>query len=80
MPAFVDTGLNLAHVDDVAQGHLLAFAKGRRGERYILGGEDMTLAAILAEIARLTGRRPPKLRLPRAPLARRGRTKKPSSL
>ena len=68
MPAFVDTGLNLVHVDDVAQGHLQAFDRGQPGERYILGGENMSLAAILAEIARLTGRRAPKIRLPRAPL------------
>ncbi|WP_376087564.1 hopanoid-associated sugar epimerase [Roseomonas sp. CCTCC AB2023176] len=68
IPAFVDTGLNLAHVDDIAEGHLLALERGRIGERYILGGEDMTLRAILAEIARLTGRRPPTITLPRAPL------------
>jgi len=64
MPAFVDTGLNVVHVDDVAEGHWLAFEKGTIGERYILGGEDMALADILAEIARLTGRRPPAMRLP----------------
>ena len=66
MPAFVDTGLNIVHVDDVASGHLLAFDQGRIGERYILGGENMTLAAILAEIAGLVGRKPPTVRLPRA--------------
>ena len=59
MPAYVDTGLNLVHVDDVAAGHLLAFERGRIGERYILGGQDLTLGAILALIAGLTGRRPP---------------------
>lgn len=64
MPAYVDTGLNVAHVDDVATGHLLARAKGRIGERYVLGGEDMSLSQILTEIARLTGRRPPMVRLP----------------
>ena len=64
MPAFVDTGLNLVHVDDVAEGHLQAFDRGRSGERYVLGGSDMTLAEILAAIARLTGRRPPKLKIP----------------
>src|ERR1700712_1913078 len=53
MPAFVDTGLNLVHVDDVAHGHLLALEKGRVGENYILGGADMTLQAMLAELARL---------------------------
>jgi dihydroflavonol-4-reductase len=64
MPAFVDTGLNLAHVDDIATGHLLAFEHGRIGERYVLGGEDLTLAEILRAIAGLTGRKPPTLRLP----------------
>jgi dihydroflavonol-4-reductase len=64
MPAYVDTGLNIVHVDDVATGHLLAYQRGTSGERYILGGEDMTLQAILGEIARSVGRRPPRLRLP----------------
>jgi dihydroflavonol-4-reductase len=64
MPAYVDTGLNIVHVDDVAAGHLLAFERGHTGERYILGGEDMSLRTILAEIARLTGRKPPRIRLP----------------
>ncbi len=63
-PAYVDTGLNIAHVDDVAAGHLLAFHRGRIGERYILGGEDMTLRQILTLIAQLVGRRPPRIRLP----------------
>jgi len=66
MPAYVDTGLNIVHVDDVAAGHLLAFHRGRVGERYILGGEDMTLKEILAHIARLAGRKPPRVRLPYA--------------
>lgn len=66
MPAFVDTGLNLVHVDDVAQGHLAALARGRIGERYILGGQDATLAEMLAAIAGLVGRAPPRVRLPRA--------------
>ncbi len=64
MPAFVDTGLNLVHVDDVAAGHLLAFEHGQIGARYILGGEDMSLRDILAEIAALTGRKPPRVQLP----------------
>ena len=64
MPAYVDTGLNIVHVDDVAHGHWLALEKGAPGERYILGQEDMTLKAILAEVAILTGRRPPLIRLP----------------
>ena len=65
-PAYVDTGLNIVHVDDVAAGHLLAFHRGRIGERYILGGEDMTLRQILTLIAQLVGRRPPRIRLPHA--------------
>lgn len=64
MPAFVDTGLNIVHVDDVAAGHLQAFEKGRIGERYILGGEDMSLSEILGQIARLMERRPPRVKLP----------------
>lgn len=68
MPAFVDTGLNLVHVDDVAEGHFLALEKGRTGENYILGGEDVSLAQMLADIASLAGRKAPKVRLPRAPL------------
>src|SRR4051812_24507178 len=68
IPAFVATGLNLVHVDDVAAGHLLAFEHGRIGERYILGGDNLTLAEMLAEIARLASRPPPRVRLPTAPL------------
>ncbi|KAF0138837.1 MAG: dihydroflavonol-4-reductase [Rhodospirillaceae bacterium] len=64
VPAYVETGLNIVHVDDVAAGHLLAWRRGRIGERYILGGENVTLRDILAIIANLTGRRPPRLRLP----------------
>lgn len=66
MPAYVDTGLNIVHVDDVAAGHLLAFHRGRVGERYILGGEDMTLQQILVYIAAHVGRKPPRIRLPYA--------------
>lgn len=68
MPAFVDSGLNLVHVDDVARGHLLALERGRIGERYVLGGHDVSLADMLGVIAGLTGRRAPALRVPRAPL------------
>ena len=68
VPAFVDTGLNLVHVDDVAAGHLLAMDRGRVGERYILGGQDVTLREMLAAIAELTGRKPPTVALPRGPL------------
>jgi dihydroflavonol-4-reductase len=64
MPAYVDTGLNLVHVEDVARGHLLAFERGRTGERYILGGCNMTLKEILQELAGLTGRRAPRVCLP----------------
>ena len=65
MPAFVDTGLNLVHVDDVAAGHLAALERGRIGERYILGGQNVALGDMLADIALLVHRRPPRLRLPR---------------
>ena len=66
MPAFVDTGLNIVHVDDVAAGHLQAFDRGQLGQRYILGGENLSLAQILAEIAAIVGRKPPTIKLPRA--------------
>ena len=68
IPAYLETGLNLVHVDDVAEGHLLALDKGRLGETYILGGQDVELGCMLADIAALTGRVPPTLALPRAPL------------
>lgn len=68
IPAYVESGLNLVHVDDVAAGHLAAFDHGRIGERYILGGQDVSLGAMLAEIARLCGRRAPTIRIPRTPL------------
>lgn len=68
IPAFVDTGLNVAHVDDVADGHLLAFEGGVIGRRYILGGEDLALRAILTLVARLCGRKPPSMELPRRAL------------
>ncbi len=64
MPAYVDTGLNLVHVDDVAKGHLLAFERGLIGERYILGGRNMTLQEILKEMATITGIPAPRFRLP----------------
>jgi dihydroflavonol-4-reductase len=66
MPGFVDTGLNIAHVDDVAVGHLLAAREGQIGRRYILGGDNLSLKEILVEVARLTGRRPPPLKIPHA--------------
>ena len=64
MPAFVDTGLNVVHVDDVAAGHVLAETRGEIGQRYILGGENLMLAEILRRIAGIAGRKPPSLRLP----------------
>ena len=64
MPAYVDTGLNLVHVDDVAEGHLAALKRGVAGERYILGGQNIRLREMLVEIARQTGRRPPRVKLP----------------
>ncbi|MEZ5931857.1 MAG: NAD-dependent epimerase/dehydratase family protein [Alphaproteobacteria bacterium] len=88
LPAYVDTGLNVVHVDDVADGHLLAFLRGRIGERYILGGENLPLDAIVKAAARAAGVRPPFLKLPILPLMpiafateaiwrRRGRTDEP---
>jgi dihydroflavonol-4-reductase len=68
MPAFVETGLNLAHVDDIAAGHLAALDRGGIGERYILGGDNVFLADMLGDIARLVGRRPPTVKLPRTML------------
>jgi dihydroflavonol-4-reductase len=68
IPAFVDTGLNLVHVDDVAEGHLLALERGRIGQRYILGGEDVKLREMLGAIARMVDRKPPTIQLPRWPL------------
>jgi dihydroflavonol-4-reductase len=64
MPGYVDTGLNIVHVDDVAAGHLAATETGRIGERYILGGENMSLERILAEVAQLVGTRAPRVRVP----------------
>src|SRR5580658_7385856 len=64
MPAYVDTGLNVVAVEDVAAGHLLAPEKGRVGERYILGARNMTLKQILDALAAITGRRAPRLKLP----------------
>ena len=66
MPAYVDTGLNLAAVEDIAAGHLLAAEKGRIGERYLLGGRNMTLKEILDALAAITGKRSPRVRLPHA--------------
>lgn len=65
MPAYVDTGLNLVHVDDVAKGHVAALERGKIGEHYILGGQNATLQRMLRDIANLVGRAPPRLPLPR---------------
>ncbi len=64
MPAYVDTGLNIVHVDDVAEGHMLAMERGKVGERYILGGENLTLSEILGRIAAIAGIKAPRVRLP----------------
>lgn len=63
-PAYVDTGMNIVHVDDVAAGHVLALERGRLGEKYILGGENLTLREVLTLVAQVAGRRPPSIRLP----------------
>ena len=68
MPAYVDTGLNVVHVDDVAAGHVLALERGRVGECYILGGTDMDMASLLALVAEVAGRKPPRVKLPIAAL------------
>lgn len=68
MPAYVDTGLNIVHVDDVALGHWLAYERGTIGERYILGGENLSLQTIFTRIAAIAGCAPPRIRLPRLPL------------
>ncbi len=68
MPAYVETGLNIVHVDDVAEGHALALERGAIGERYILGGEDFALGDLFALVSEVAGRKPPRLKLPLAPL------------
>lgn len=66
IPAYVDTGLNIAHVDDIAMGHVLAYRRGKSGRCYVLGGADMTLEQILTQIAEIVGRKAPTIRLPHA--------------
>ncbi|PPQ32492.1 hopanoid-associated sugar epimerase [Rhodopila globiformis] len=68
MPAYIDTGLNIVHVDDVAEGHVLAMEKGTVGQRYVLGGENLPLKDILALVAEIAHRRPPFIRLPETAL------------
>jgi dihydroflavonol-4-reductase len=63
-PAYVDTGLNLVDVREVARGHVAAWQKGKPGERYILGGENLTLKQILDRLAAITGLKAPQVRLP----------------
>jgi len=63
MPAYLDTGLNIVHADDVAEGHVLALERGRIGERYILGGENLHLERLLRLVAEIVGHRRPWLRL-----------------
>ena len=65
-PAYVDTGLNLVDVGECARGHVMAAEKGRRGERYILGGEDLTLKQILDRLAAITELPSPRVKLPYA--------------
>ena len=68
MPAYLETGLNLVHVRDVAKGHLLAAERGRIGEKYILGHRNMSLSEILHLLAEISGRPAPKVRLPYLPV------------
>jgi len=68
MPAYLETGLNIVHVRDVARGHLLAEAQGRVGEKYILGNENLSLSAILKLLAEISGRRAPWVKLPYWPI------------
>jgi dihydroflavonol-4-reductase len=65
IPAYIDTGLNVVHVDDVATGHVLALERGRIGERYVLGSENLSLVQLLTIVAEEAGKKPPRLRLPR---------------
>jgi dihydroflavonol-4-reductase len=66
MPAYIDTGLNIVDARDCARGHILAFERGRVGERYILGSENLTLAEILFKLAKITGRKAPTTQIPYA--------------
>ena len=68
MPAYVECGLNIVHVDDVAEGHALALERGRIGEKYILGGQDFSLGEVFAMAARAGGKKPPRVKLPVWPL------------
>jgi len=68
MPAYLNTGLNLVHVQDVAAGHLLAFDRGKIGEKYILGNTNLTLAEIFQRLERISGVKAPRVRLPHRPI------------
>ena len=68
IPAYVETGLNVVHVDDVGLGHVLALEQGRIGAGYVLGGENLSLARLLGMVATQVGRKPPRIRLPVGPL------------
>lgn len=68
MPAYVDTGLNFIHVGDVAVGHLIAYHRGRVGEKYILGAHNVTLRDFFMTLSKITGLPAPKVRLPLAPI------------
>jgi dihydroflavonol-4-reductase len=68
MPAYLDTGLNIIDVEDCARGHLLAAEKGRIGEKYILGNENLTLQGIFAKLGRITDLEPPRVKLPYTPI------------
>ncbi len=65
MPAYIETGMNIIDVDDVATGHLLAMEKGRQGERYILGSKNLLLREVFEILSTLTGVKAPALKLPR---------------
>lgn len=66
MPAYLDTGMNVVDIDDVAEGHWLAFEKGRTGERYILGNANMMMRELLQELAAISGRKAPRMKIPHA--------------
>jgi len=66
MPAFLDTGLNVVYAGDVAEGHFAACERGRAGQRYVLGGENLTLQEIFEKLAEVTGKKAPRMRIPYA--------------
>jgi dihydroflavonol-4-reductase len=66
MPAYLDTGMNVVDVDDVAEGHWLAFSRGARGERYILGHANLMMRELLEQLAHRSGRKAPRVKLPYA--------------